>query len=188
MAMGSHSWLGARVAARSVGAALVLCAAGLGTACGDDEEFVRPTDVAGLYDLTLRNGSNGCGFQNWEQGATATNINLRIEQNGTELTGQLEGLGGGLVALLIGTAQFAGTESRGDVTLQAYSGYVQQQGTCTYNLLVTLHGSLDGNVMSGTVDYSWATNDSPECTGLEDCLSQQTFDAVRISTEPADAG
>jgi hypothetical protein len=188
MAMGSHGWLGSAVAIRGAVLALVVSGAWLGIACSDDEEFVTPTDVAGLYDLTVRNVSNGCGFENWEDGATATNIGLRIEQDGSELTGQLQGLAGGIVALLIGTAEFTGTESRGDVTLQAYSGYVRQEGTCTYNLLVTLHGSLDGHVMSGTIDYTWATNDSPDCTGLEECVSQQSFDAIRTSTEPADGG
>ena len=185
-AMGFRAWVGTEIISRTARVGMVLAGACLTFGCGDDDEFVAPTDVAGLYELTLHNGANGCGLEDWVEGNTTTNVGLRIEQQGTDLIGRLEGPVGGIVAVLLGTAELSGSQSRGDVTLQAFSPYVRQQGTCTYNLLVTLQGTLDGNLMSGTIDYTWATNGAPECSDLEGCVTEQTFDAVRTSTEPAD--
>ena len=162
---------------------LAVAAAMLASACGDDEEFRNTEDVAGTYDLTIRNADNGCQFENWEEDGTATDIGLQVSQTERELHGQLVGVGGGVVAVLIGTAEFEGGVAGNDVTLEGFSGYVRQEGNCTYNLRVTLNGTLNGNVMSGTLRYTFATNDAPDCTDLEACESIQTFDAVRTASE-----
>jgi hypothetical protein len=47
-------------------------------------------------------------------------------------------------------------------------------------VVLTLSGSLTGNVWSGRAEYTYADNNAPDCQALDDCTSVQTFDAVRI--------
>jgi hypothetical protein len=163
--------------------ALGLIALGL-TSCSSDEEFEDTVQVGGQYDMTVRNGTNACEFEDWVEGETATDIGLHIEQDRNDLAGRLEGSVGSLVvALALGTAEFTGTVAGNGVTLVAVSPYVSRDGSCTFSREVTLRGELNGNVMSGEIEHSLATNDAPGCEGMEDCVSVQTFDAIRTSEE-----
>jgi hypothetical protein len=111
--------------------ALVASALAGATACSEGESGVGgssggsggggsvPVDAAGLYNVTLRNDDNGCDFENWVQDETTTNIGLRITQDENQATGAFEGLGGGLVALLLGTAELEGTVVGDEITLEA---------------------------------------------------------------------
>jgi hypothetical protein len=160
-----------------------LIALGL-SSCSSDKEFEDTKQVGGQYDMTVRNGANGCQFEDWVEGETATDIGLHIEQDQNDLTGRLEGSVGSLVAALaLGTAEFTGTVASNRVTLVAVSPYVSRDGSCTFSREVTLRGELEGNVMSGEIEHSLATNDAPGCEGMEDCVSVQTFDAIRTSDE-----
>ncbi len=152
--------------------------------CSDGDEFEDTKQVGGQYDMTVHNGTNGCQFEDWVEGDTATDIGLRIEQDQKDLVGRLEGSVGSLVvALALGTAEFTGEVASNRVTLVAVSPYVSRDGSCTFSREVTLRGELNGNVMSGEIEHSLATNDAPGCEGLEDCVSVQTFDSIRTSEE-----
>ena len=140
-----------------------------------------PAQVAGDYDVTLRNVSNGCGFGDWEDGGTTTDIGMGLTQNESAVEGRLQGLAGTLVALLIGTADFSGTVSGDHVELVAYSAYTSHVDACIQSLVVTMGGDVSGNVWSGELEYTYVDNGAPDCEQLADCVSRQSFDAVRIS-------
>jgi hypothetical protein len=44
-------------------------------ACGDD-----PADFTGSYTINVTNRANDCGFDNWMEGDTASNITMTITQ------------------------------------------------------------------------------------------------------------
>lgn len=152
----------------------------LGASCADD----TPVNVAGVYSLNFTAGQNGCNLNGWTEGGTATGVELDLAQDAgsADVTGQVKGIVGILVAFYVGTADFAGRVSGRsiDVLLDGTKSYTQN--ACTYHFQLNLTGDLAGDILTGTLDISTITNHSSDCLTLEGCHSRETFNGSRPPT------
>src|SRR5262245_18662411 len=124
-------------------------------ACVDD----KPVYVGGDYTIAVTAHDNGCGFASWTPGSTANNIQLQIvqDQGSPSVTGTIQGVTGVLVNLLLGTNMFTGRVSGRDVEALLTGKNNLMQGQCAYNWQVDLKGALNGDVLTGTIDYTTST-------------------------------
>jgi hypothetical protein len=148
--------------------------------CGGDDDFEsKPVDVSGVYNVAVTNKSNACSFPNWEDGKSTTGIPLTMTQSGTDISGSIDGIAGGLVKLLLGSNTFQGTVDGKEVHATNFGTNSFNQVGCTYTINMTLDGELQGDALQGTLHYRPKTNGSPDCGSLESCESVQDFSGVR---------
>jgi hypothetical protein len=155
-----------------VGLAAVLLLA----ACGDDD---APADVEGDYTIAITNGDNPCGFQSWDEDATAMNIPLMITQEGGELTATVEGVAGSVITVLLGSADYEGYVEGEAFVLTNFGTRSFSGGDCAFTIKSTVRGRIDGDVITGAIEYSPVTNESPACEQLDRCVSEQLFNGTR---------
>jgi hypothetical protein len=148
-------------------------------ACGSD----APVDANGDYTIAVTAEQNGCAIPNWTMGGTASGIQLQIIQNpgSAALTGSVGGATGLLLQLVLGTSSFTGRVDGKNIEA-LLTGKSVTNGPCTYNVQVDLNGALNGDVLTGTIDYTALTNHSPSCGTLEGCHSVQAFNGTRPPT------
>jgi hypothetical protein len=143
-------------------------------ACGSD-----PVDAAGDYSLALTNRDNGCEFANWMVGNTASNVAFTITQDGDAATGTVGGLAGGFLDVALGDHVFSGPIDGNDLDLTLYGSRATSSGNCTYTINAEISAQLDGDVLTGAIDYRSATNGNPDCGAIEGCVSRQDFNGTR---------
>ena len=144
--------------------------------CGSNDEFTA--DVAGVYSVGITNEGNTCPFDNWEVGKETPGVGLTITQDGQTIHGQLDGLVGAFFALAFGSAEFDGTIKGSSLTLNNYGTRPQTMGNCSFTYNSTVRGSLTGDSIAGTITYSAATNNNPDCAAVE-CSASQKFSGSR---------
>lgn len=171
--IGTHRTLPAMV---HVPRLLLWCSLAL-AACGSD-----PADVAGDYSIALTNGANGCAFENWEEGSTAQNIALTVTQDGESASATVGGLAGAYVELVLGSRVYQGTVDGDQLHLQIFGTPSATEGNCTWTVNSTVRAELDGDVLTGTIDYTKATNGNPDCAAFEGCVTRQNFNGTRPPT------
>ncbi len=185
---------------RQVGSRVALLAAlglGLGVAvagCGSDDFEVpvrdgsiadagpdaAPKNMAGNYMIAVTNGANGCGYMNWMENAVSTGVPLTVVQAGAAVTAEITGITGGLVMLATGSRTFTGTvDAAGAFSMVLIGTRAEMQNACTYTRKVFATGSVVGDTIQGTLDYTTATNGSPDCGSLENCHTIQRFSGSR---------
>jgi hypothetical protein len=149
--------------------------------CADDS----PADVAGTYTLNFVRGENGCNLDGWTVGEAQAGVEVDLVQTSgsAEVSGTVKGTVGALVFLYLGTNTFSGRVSGRDIDVLLTSTYAaQMQGACSYKYQLHLTGMLNGDVLTGTLDITTATNGSPDCGGRQDCHSLETFNGTRPPT------
>jgi hypothetical protein len=138
-----------------------------------------PADVAGEYSVSVTNKENGCGFSNWTEGDQLTNVPLTLTQDGHDVTGTVGGLFAPLLDLTIGEHVFKG-KIRGDhLDLMLYGDISDSQGNCTYTTNANLLADSSGDVLTGEIRYTLATNGNPDCASIEGCVTRQAFNGTR---------
>lgn len=142
-------------------------------ACGSD------VDAAGDYSLNVTNRENGCGFDNWVEGDSSSNIPLAITQSDSVVTGEVGGGAGVFLGLVLGSNVFEGEVSGSDVEMTLFGTNSATEGNCTFTVNATFDGELDGDVMTGEIRYTSATNDNPDCADIEGCVSRQELNGTR---------
>jgi hypothetical protein len=156
--------------------------AGLGLAvvvgCGDGE----PANVAGNFTVAVTNGANGCNLMNWQPGASTTGIGVTVTQDGSNASATVEGLVGAFVQAALGSRTFTGEVRGTRLDLDLIGTNAQTTGNCTYTYDALLDGNIDGDVITGTITYTAATNDQTDCAPLEGCASVQDFNGTRPPT------
>ena len=143
-------------------------------ACGETD-----VDAAGDYSIALTNRDNGCEFTDWTEGNTSQNIPFVITQDGSEVTGTVEGLSGTFLALWLGTNVFHGEVGGSSIEMTAFGTRSLAQGNCAYTINATVDASLDGDLLEGSIVYTAATNGNPDCSTLDGCESTQDFNGTR---------
>jgi hypothetical protein len=138
-----------------------------------------PADVAGSYTVSVTNGANGCNLVNWTVGESAAGIPVTITQDGGAATATVEGVTGALLVAGLGSRIFAGEVSGSSLDLALIGTNSQTSGNCTYTYNALLDGSIDGDVIEGTITYTAATNDQSDCAALEGCETVQDFNGTR---------
>lgn len=146
--------------------------------CSGEDDFDTPDDVSGNYTLSFSNGANGCEFEDYQEGETAKNIELAINQDGADITGEFEGLVGVYLELVFGSRIMSGTV-RGDTLSMKVSSKSVTEGDCKSSLNVTLNATIDGDVLEGDMRYTVITNGDDSCTAVPNCVTIQRFNGTR---------
>lgn len=154
----------------------ILLAVGLAAAgCGGD------ANVEGNYSVALTNRDNGCNLGNFTPGDTASNISVVITQEGSTATVTVEGIAGLYLGGLLGGG---GNVYRGGVdgdgfTVDSIGTLPRTTGNCTYTYNSTIDASLDGDVLTGRIEYRAADNGNSDCSQIMGCLTFQDFNGTR---------
>ncbi len=149
-------------------------------ACGSSDDFKSdPVDVSGSYSVSVTNKSNACALQNWTDGAQSNAIPVTMTQNGTSVTGTIDGLVGAYVKLVLGSNTFQGKVDGSTVNATNFGTSSYKQNNCTYTLNLEMNATLSGNSLQGTITYKPKTNASPDCGTLESCENIQEFAGSR---------
>ncbi len=148
---------------------LVLCAA-----CNGPD-----ADVEGNYTVALTNRDNGCNLAMWTVGEQTTGIPVAITQEGTSLAADVGG--GAQIALdfALGSHIYTGEVDGTAVLLTILGTRSQSSGNCTFTYNSVIASSLDGDVLTGRIDYRAATNGNPDCAAITGCVSFQDFNGTR---------
>lgn len=155
-------------------ASLALLAASALTACSDD-----PADISGEYTANLTARDNGCNLAGWTEGNTATAIPVTITQTGADASADIGGLSRVALDLALGGHIFNGEVDISSFELRLVGTRALSMGNCAYTLDGELAGKLNGDSISGRLNFTAATNDNPDCATLKACVSFQEFAASR---------
>lgn len=147
----------------------------LAAACGSSE----PADVAGNYTIALTNRDNGCDLANWTVGEQASGIPVVITQEGANATADVQAGAGFILDAALGSSVYTGDVDGSNLFLELFGNRPQQQGNCSFTFNSEIDASLIGDTLTGRINYKAATNDNPDCTALEGCVSFQEFNGTR---------
>ena len=144
--------------------------------CGSD-----PADVAGSYTIAIAitNRDNGCMFANWTAGAQTTGVEVTITQSGDQASATIEGTAGAFFDLWLGSRTYTGTVDGDELRLELFGNRSQSAGNCAFTYNSRIVGTIDGDALSGKVEYTAATDNNPDCAALEACLTYQDFNGTR---------
>lgn len=149
-------------------------------ACGGGDDFESsPVDVSGSYTVGVTNKSNGCGLQNWEEGKQSSGIGVTMQQDGSQITGTIDGVTGALVSLWLGASTFQGSVAGNQVEATNFGTKSFSLLACTYTINMVMDAVVTGDALQGTLSYTPQTNGSPDCGVLDSCQSVQEFSGSR---------
>ena len=157
---------------RSLGMILLAC-----VGCSSD-----PADVEGDYTIAVTNRDNGCQFANWTVGEQSASIPVTVTQSDTTVTAQIKGVTGTFVAFALGSATYTGEIDGDHLALDLFGTRSQMSGNCAFTYNSSIIGDVDGDTLTGRVEYTAATNNNPDCAAIEGCLSYQEFNGTRPPT------
>ncbi len=147
---------------------------GVLAACTSD-----PVDAEGTYTVSVTNRENGCNFDPWTVGNSATNITTVINQEGTSAGAEVTGVTGGYLDLILGSHVFNGSVDGDELDLKILGTRSAVTGNCTFTLDARLHATLDGDVLTGRIDYSKHGNGNSDCAPLDGCITYQDMNGTR---------
>jgi hypothetical protein len=147
----------------------------LACACSSES----PADVAGTYTLSLTVQENGCGILGGSVGDSSTGVEIVVTQTGSNANAQVKGIAGLALALAMGSDTFTGKVSSSDLDLSIAGTMPGSTGTCAYTRNAHFETKLTGDVLQGTVTYSYATNRTADCGSLSTCQDVQLLNGVR---------
>lgn len=154
--------------------ALWTCVGLCAGACGGSDDL----DAAGDYTITLTNRSNGCNLGSWTEGASAT-ANVTLTQAGSNVTAVVTGLGAVALEVALGGHSYSGRITGATLELDLFGTRSNSAGNCTYTLNSKIHAVLEGDVLTGQINYTSATNGNPDCDSITSCDSFQDFNGTR---------
>jgi hypothetical protein len=173
---------------------ILVAAAGAAAACSAASIATEP-NVAGLYSVTIVDGTNPCQLPGWTERQTAQGVSLSFSQdptNNANISAVVGGDAGAYVAALTGTTQLCGILGGNQASLA--TGSCADAGPtdaathidgCTFGVTATLSANFQSDTVQGTVSYGVSTASGPSCSSLGACQSVQAFSGVIL---PADAG
>ena len=147
----------------------------LALGCGSDS----PVNVAGTYTLSLTVQKNECGILGNSVGESASGVPMVVTQSGTDVQGQIQGLGGLALGIAMGTDTFTGKVSGDSLDLSIDGTMAGSAGTCAFTRNARMRAELAGDVLTGTVTYTFATNCTADCGIRDTCQDVQVFNGTR---------
>jgi hypothetical protein len=163
---------------------LALAAVTLGCSPEDDIAFDEAlVDFSGDYSVTVTNGDNGCGFNDWVEGQANTNIPLKVVDDDGQVTATVEGIPGALLGLLHGSNEFNGSTTGSRLSMSIDGTIPTTQGNCTFTWSNDATATLDGDYLDGRLVYSPAHNGNPDCASVT-CQTVQLFNGTRPKRVP----
>lgn len=154
---------------------LLLLAAFVGlAACGND-----PVNAEGTYTISVTNRENGCNFMNWMVGNSATNISCVINQEGDRANADVGGIPGAYLDAILGSHVFNGTIDGSDLDMKIVGTQSATMGNCTLTVDARLLSALNGDVLTGRINYSYHGNGNSDCAPYDGCISFQEMNGTR---------
>ncbi len=146
----------------------------------------EPAEVVGTYEMTLINQSDGCRLD-MQPGDAIDDVSMTFSQDGSKITGSVDGVAGTLLQLWLGEQTFAGTVDSSAFQFRIAGSRAQQQGNCAYTIDIDAVGRVAGDqVRDGILRWRPRTNDNSDCGFLASCVTVQSFSGRRLPL--ADAG
>lgn len=142
--------------------------------CGSD-----PANVEGNFTIAVTSRDNGCNLANWTVGNQAAGIQVTIAQEGEDVSATIEGLVGAYVTAALGSNMYNGTIDGESLDLALFGSRNQASGNCAFTYNSYIRGSVNGDTLTGRIDYTAATNGNPDCAAIEGCISYQDFNGTR---------
>ncbi len=154
-----------------------LMLAALVCVCGCDSG--SPAYVAGTYTLALTMQQNDCGILGNSVGESSTGVSLVVTQSGADVRATVQGVAGLALGLSMGSDTFTGTVSGDALDLWIAGTMSGSSGTCAYTRNAHLVAKLSGDVLTGTVTYTFASNKTADCGFRDTCQDMQLFTGAR---------
>jgi hypothetical protein len=143
-------------------------------ACGGD-----PVNAEGSYTISVTNKTNGCNFTNWNEGDSATNIGVVINQEGSDANADVMGATRVYLDLVLGSHVFNGSVDGNDLDLAIAGTRSATMGNCTLTVDAELLATLSGDVLTGRINYSYHGNGNTDCAPYDGCISYQEMNGTR---------
>jgi len=102
-----------------------------------------------------------------------------ITQSGTSATATVNGAGGVVLDAFVGGHVFTGAIDGDSYDLVQHGTKSSMMGNCTYTITADIVGHLTGDSISGSVNYTDATNGGTDCASLMGCKSFQDYNGSR---------
>jgi hypothetical protein len=144
-------------------------------ACGSE----TPADVTGTYTIALTVKEVGCQILGGQVGDSSTGVQIVITQTGAQASAKVNGVAGLALGLSMGTDTFTGSVAGNNLDLSIDGTMAGSSGTCAYTRNAHLQAKLSGDVLVGTVTYTYATNRTADCGSLSACEDVQAFNGTR---------
>ncbi|MEO6774367.1 MAG: hypothetical protein ABI467_15330 [Kofleriaceae bacterium] len=138
-----------------------------------------PAPIAGDYTVGVTNRDNGCNFANWTVGNMTAGVDVKIAQSGASVTADVTGGVGAVLDVAFGASAFTGVIDGNQLDLTLEGTRVQQSGTCTYTYNGEILATANGDILTGRINYTPATNGNSDCAAVAGCLTYQEFNGSR---------
>jgi hypothetical protein len=143
-------------------------------ACGGD-----PVNAEGTYTIAVTNRDNGCNFQNWTVGDSATGIQVVINQEGSSVNADVMGATRIYLDLVLGSHVFNGKVDGDELDMTILGTRSATMGNCTLTVDANLLATLDGDVLTGRINYRYHGNGNTDCAPYDGCISFQEMNGTR---------
>lgn len=143
-------------------------------ACGGN-----PVNAEGTYTIAVTNRDNGCNFANWTVGDSATGIQVVINQEGSSVNADVMGATRIYLDLVLGSHVFTGKVDGDELDMTILGTRSATMGNCTLTVDANLLATLDGDVLTGRIDYSYHGNGNSDCAPYDGCISFQEMNGTR---------
>jgi hypothetical protein len=143
-------------------------------ACGGD-----PVDAEGTYTLSVTNRDNGCNFDMWTVGNSATNIKVAINQEGEDANADVMDGTRAVLDFLLGGHVFNGKIDGDELDLVLLGTRSTTMGNCTLTVDAQLLATLSGDVLTGRFNYSYHGNGNSDCAPYDGCITYQDMNGTR---------
>jgi hypothetical protein len=150
----------------------------LAAACSSD----ATANVAGTYTLALTVQQNECGILTNAAGTSSTGVTVVVTQDGANVTAKVQGAAGLGLSLATGSDTFTGKISGNSLDLSIIGTVAGSSGTCAFTRNAHLVGTLAGDLLTGSVTYTYATNQNADCGTRDTCQDIQRFNGTRPPT------
>lgn len=138
-----------------------------------------PVDAEGTYSLNVTNRDNGCNFQNWTVGDTATNIRVVINQEGESANADVMDGARAVLDFLLGGHVYNGTVDGHDLDFTLLGTKSFNMGNCTLTVDSDMQATLEGDVLTGRISYHYHGNGNPDCAPYDGCTTYQDMNGAR---------
>jgi hypothetical protein len=142
--------------------------------CGGD-----PVDAEGTFTISVTNKDNGCNFDNWNVGDSASNIQVNITQEGESAIASVEGATKGVLDFWLGDHSFSGNVDGDHLDLTLVGTRSRMTGNCTWTVDAVLDATLDGDIIKGRLNYTGNGNSNTDCAAITGCVTYQDFNGTR---------
>ncbi len=138
-----------------------------------------PIDAEGTYTISVTNRDNGCNFQNWTAGESSAGIQVVVNQEGSDANADVMGATRAFLDVVVGGHVFTGTIDGDELDLVLEGSRSYNTGNCAYTFDGHLLAVLDGDVLTGRINYTIAGNGHADCAPLDGCVSYQEMNGTR---------